>query len=189
MMNDERIVELLWERDESALNELLSRYGRYLRAIALRITGSAEDAEECVNDALDAAWNSIPPHRPEALSAYLAKLVRRVSLATVRRRNAAKRGGGDLPLPYEELEECVPSGGDLTKDLEAKELAAFLAGWLRSRPEKERTVFLKRYFFFQTVDRIAKETGLKKSSVKMTLLRCRERLREALIKEGYLNEN
>ncbi|MBR5114208.1 MAG: sigma-70 family RNA polymerase sigma factor [Oscillospiraceae bacterium] len=185
-MEDSRIVELFWARDEAAISEARGKYGRYCLSVAANILGSGEDAEETLSDALYAAWNAIPPHRPAMLSTFLGKLTRRAALKKVREASAQKRGGGQLALTLEELSECVSGSGSAEEAVEAAELARAVNAFLAALPAQERNIFLCRYWYLDPVADIASRFGCGQSKVKMTLKRTREKLRTHLEKEGYL---
>lgn len=125
-MNDSQIVELFWGRKESAIQEAQDRYGVYCAAIASHILNNREDVEECVSDAFLCAWNTIPPQRPELLSAFLGKLTRRYALRKLRENLAQKRGGGSVPEPFEEMENTLSANMDLDQILEAMDLSALI---------------------------------------------------------------
>lgn len=181
-MEDKRIVELFWQRSDDAVAETQRVYGKQLTALALRILGSAQDAEECVNDALLRAWNAIPPHRPAALGAFLAKIVRGLAIDRLRAREADKRGGGEYLLSLEELGECV---GGVETVFDKGALTDAIGAYLRSLSPEARWMFLRRYFDFESVRDIAKARGCTQSKVKSTLARARKGLRAHLEKEGF----
>lgn len=183
-MEDGRIVELYWQRDESAIAETQKKYGRYCRSIAENILHSAEDAEECENDTYIGAWSSMPPHRPAMLSTFLGKICRRAALKRLRSMSAEKRGGLDSLLALDELEDCIPAGQSIDDALEAKELAKTIDSFLDALPTDERRVFVCRYFYLDSVDSIASRFGFGRSKVKMMLKRTRDRLSQRLQKEG-----
>lgn len=184
-MEDSGIVELYWARSEQAIHETRSKYGAYCFSIANNILPYREDAEECVNDTWLAAWDSIPPNRPKALSTFLGKLTRRISIDRWRKLSAAKRGGGTVPVVLEELAECIPGGGDPEAEVEARELAEAVGGFLDTLPYIERRAFLMRYFDLAMVRAIACELHLSSGKVKAMLHRTRGKLRAYLKKEGY----
>ena len=179
-MEDSRIVELYWNRDEAAIDETERKYGTYCFSIANRILQNPADAQECVNDAWLGAWNAIPPHRPEVLSAFLGKITRRLSLKKYRDRSAEKRGGGSVEASLDELEECLPSGQSADDALAAAELTAILNAFLERLPIAERRVFLRRYWYFDPIREIAARYGYGESKVKMMLKRTRDALRAQL---------
>lgn len=185
-MEDREIVALYWARSERAIAETQKKYGAYLMHIALRILPSREDAEECVSDGYHGAWNAMPPHRPAALSAFLGKLVRRSAIDRFRRGRAEKRGGGELPLALEELGECVGGGAEIEDELERRELAEAVRRFLASLAETERSVFLSRYWYCESVKDIARRFGFTESKTAAMLHRTRQKLRAALEQEGML---
>lgn len=182
-MDDNDIVALYWDKSERALTETQAKYGAYCRAIAQRILGSGEDAEECAADTWLAAWNSIPPHRPENLSAYLGKLTRRIALKRLERRTAARRGGGEAALSLEELSECVSDTRSVESALEEKQLAAAISAYLRTLPVIKRRVFVCRYWHAYSVREIAERFGFSETKVANMLSRTRKGLRQYLEKE------
>ena len=175
-MDDGQIVALYWARDERALTESAAKYGAYCRAIAGRIVRSPEDAEECVNDTWTGAWNSIPPHRPERLSTYLGKLTRRISLNRLRAQSAEKRGGGEVPLALDELNEAVPDRGSVEEHLEAETLAGLIDAFLERLPTRERRVFVLRYYHLLPIRAICEQLGFSKSRTESMLFRTRKKL-------------
>ena len=185
-MEDREIVELFWQRNEDALEKSREKYGGLCFSVARRLLSCGEDAEEAVSDALLRAWNSIPPQRPDSLDAYLAKLVRRAAIDRLRYGSAGKRWSGEAALALDELGDCVPSGERTEERLEAAELAALIARFLRSRPEEARKVFLRRYWYVESIADIASSFGYSESKVKSLLFRTRKGLRRFLEKEGYL---
>ena len=187
-MNDGEIVSLFWERDERAVSESLNRYGRYCQSIAYGILPNPQDAEECVNDACMAAWNSIPPHRPAVLSSFLGKLTRRASLKKWRSYSAQKRGGGELPAALDELRDCIPSSLTLEAEVEERELARSIDAFLQKLPSGERRAFILRYWYLESIAAIAARLGYSQSKVKSMLHRSRGKLLEHLRKEGFFNE-
>lgn len=185
-MEDERIVDLYWQRSEKAVSETSAKYGRYCYAIACRILSSTEDAEESVNDTWLDAWNSMPPHRPAVLPAFLGKLTRRIAIDRWRGRRAGKRGGGETALALEELEECISSGYDVEREIEERELLEKINRFLAGLPREERDVFVARYFFLAGVSEIGEKFSFSQSKVKSMLLRTRKKLRADLEKEGLI---
>ncbi len=187
-MEDSQIVALYLQRDERAISLSAETYGGYCRSIAMRILRNPEDAEECVNDTWLHAWNSIPPHQPEVLSAYLGKLTRWICLKKWRALRSQKRGGGEVDLAYEELSESIPDSRPFNDILTEKALAESLTRFLKVLPEKERRVFLRRYWFFESVAQISSSMGFSQSKVKTMLWRIRKKLMDHLKKEGFLDE-
>lgn len=183
-MEDEHIIELYFARSEAAIVETSAKYGAFFRGISRNILNSEQDAEECVNDAYLSAWNSIPPKRPDNLRAYIARIVRNLSLNRWNKLNAAKRGGGEVPLALEELEGCIPAADTVQRETDRAELAGVLNSFLRGLGGEKRDVFLKRYWYLVPVKEIAEQYGMSESKVKSMLLRTRGKLREFLEKEG-----
>lgn len=185
-MNDDEIIRLLETRQEDAVSALSAEYGGYCRQIALRMTGQPEDAEEIVNDVWLRVWDSIPPQKPQSLRHYLAKLTRNLSFDLLKKQTAEKRGGNELPLVLEELENCLPAGETPESALSAKELGAAINRFLDSQPVRTQDVFLRRYFFSETVPEIAAHYRMREDNVRLTLSRTRAKLKLFLIKGGYL---
>ena len=181
------LVQLFTERSEEALAEAKRRYGSGLRAFARRILGSPEDAEEVENDVYLEAWNSIPPAEPESLKSFLFLLCRRRALDRLDARLTQKRGGGEAPLALEELDEVL-HGEDGRTWAEKLSLQSVMEAFLRGLPERERTIFLQRYWYFMSTAEIAKISGLKESHVRVLLHRGRKQLKERLKKEDLWDE-
>ena len=183
-MEDKEIISLYWKRDERAVSETSEKYGAYCYAIACNILSSPEDAEESVNDTWVGAWESMPPHKPDALSAFLGKIARRISLKRWRNRSAAKRGGGVVELALEELNESIPSGKTAEDALTERELPRLIDAFLDALPDVEQRVFVCRYWYLDSIADIAKRFGFTQSKIKSMLYRTRRKLRDYLRKEG-----
>ena len=182
-VRDEEIIELYFARDEKAVDETQKKYGKYLNTIAYNVLASSEDAEECENDTYVAAWYSIPPKRPERLSAYLGGMIRKIALNQLRRRNAEKRGGGEGVVCLHELEECLPDRMN-EESARSEEITAALNTFLRALDEGERNVFVCRYWYCFSISDIAKRFSMKENTVKSMLKRTRDKLRGFLGKEN-----
>ena len=181
-MDDGSIVALFWARDERALNETDRKYGRLCFNISYNILKNKQDAEECVNDTYVQAWNAMPPQKPFALGAFLGRIARNLSINVYRSRNTRKRGGGLTMTVIEELLEC---GGDSPEALlEAAELRRLLDRFLRSLPKKDCCIFLRRYWYVDTLEEIARRYGFSLGTVKSSLFRSRRKLKELLEQEG-----
>ena len=183
-MQDKQIVELYWSRNEAAITESQKKYGRYCRYIAYQILHDEEDAKEIENDTYLAAWNTIPPQKPDPLKPYLGTLCRRGALDRYDQKQAEKRGGGHLPIPLEELAECIPaddSGEDIVELIALRDAMNAFLSRLRRR---ERNVFVRRYFYMSAIAEIADEYFMTQSGVKMMLSRLRQKLKAHLEKEG-----
>ena len=187
-MEDQKIIELYFDRDERAITETQSKYGAYCYRVADNILRSAEDSEEVVNDTYVSAWNAIPPHRPNILSAFLAKITRRLSMKKLRYNTALKRSGDTAALALEELAQCVPSHRSVSEDIEAKEVGEMIDRFLQKLRAEDRRIFVCRYFYLESVEDIVKAFGCSRSKVYGSLERTRCRLREYLLKEGVFDE-
>ena len=184
-MEDSEIVDLYWDRDESAIAHTQEKYDRYLTKIAWNILANAEDSRESVNDTYLAAWNSMPPHRPGVLSTYLGKITRRISIDCFRGRNRDKRRDSQYALSLEELGECV-SGGNTTEEIvNVKLLADSIGIYLRLQSPRARTAFLARYYYLDSLKEVAAACGMTESQTKSLLYRTRVGLKEYLRKEGF----
>ena len=183
-MEDAQIIDLFWARSERAIAEADARHGRYCRAIAFSILRSPEDSEECVNDTWLRAWEAMPPKRPGCLSAFLGKLTRNLALNRYRRLRADKRGGGQVPLALEELGECAAAQSGMEGVEDRALILSVLDGFLASLSQRDRMVFLRRYWYFSPVAEIAGDYRLSQSNVKMILARSRKKLKAALEREG-----
>ena len=177
-VEDEAIVALYWARDEEAIRETDSKYGRMLLRLADRILRSPSDSEEALNDSYLAAWNSMPENRPDYLGGYMAKIIRNLSLNRYEKSRTAKRGGNAILC---ELSECVTSDFvDPASDYENEQLRLRIETFLSGLDTEKRVVFVKRYFFSEALSDISEETGLSESKLKSMLLRMRRKLKEVL---------
>ena len=184
-MSDIEIVRLLFDRDEEGIKAAVRKYKSYCMKIAENITGSREDAEECVNDAFLKAWELIPPNRPEMLSTFLGKLTRNVAINRRKMNTAEKRGRGEAALVLEELSETVKGNEDVEREFDRQELSREINAFLETLPEHKRNIFISRYWYCDSVKNIAAEWGMSRTSVSVMLHRLREKLREYLRKRGY----
>ncbi|MBQ5749297.1 MAG: sigma-70 family RNA polymerase sigma factor [Oscillospiraceae bacterium] len=183
-MEDTKIIDLYWARNEQALSETDRKYGQYCRSIALNILKDHRDSDECVSDTYLHAWNAMPPQRPNILSAFLGRITRNLSFDRYKAANAQKRGGGALPAALDELHECIPSASSVEDAMDEKELARTIDAFLRTLPERECNIFLRRYWYADSIRTIAERMRLPENSVKSMLFRTREKLRAVLEKEG-----
>lgn len=185
-MDDKKIVELFLERSETAIDLCSLKYGEKLKRIALNVCSDAGVAEECLNDALLAAWDSIPPNEPgDYLFAYLAKIVRAKALNRVRANSAVKRSA-ELVALTEELQSCIPSGESSEAAAEGAELSRAVSTFLKGLPEEKRRLFIRRYWYMDPIRDIAERFSLREGKVKSVLFRTRNELKEYLKKEGYI---
>ena len=185
-MEDREIVNLYWQRNQNAINETASKYGNYCKTIANNILHNLEDSEECVNDTYLNAWNSIPPHRPNVLSAFLGQITRHLSFDKLRYKNADKRGGGEIHLVLDELAECVSGTENVESEIERKELINVINDFLNTLSQEKSNIFLCRYWYAYPVSKIAKQFGLTENNVSVTLNRTRKKLKERQNKEMKL---
>ena len=185
-MEDSQIVELYLSRDESAVAHTGEKYGARLRAIAHRITEDPGAAEECENDTYLEAWNAIPPHEPRSyLFAFLARITRHLALDRCKERSRQKRSGQLVPLTRE-MEQCIPSPHDPEKVVDARLLSAAVSAFLRTIGQEQRNIFLRRYWYLDSVSDIAARFSISQSKVKTTLFRTRNALKQYLKKEDFL---
>lgn len=184
-MDDKEIVALYHKRDERAVKETSRKYGKYLAAVARNILGNATETHDCVNDTYMKAWEAMPPHAPDILSAFLAAITRRLSIDVWRRNHAEKRSGSQLALSLEELSECVSGKASAEERAEVSELSAAISRFLWEQPEKARLAFTARYFYLDSLKDAARLCGLSEGGVKSLLFRTRAALKEYLLKEGF----
>lgn len=181
-VEDKNIVDLYWNRKDSAIVETSEKYGSYLFKISFNILYSKEDSEECVNDTYLKAWNSIPPNRPKLLKAFLGKITRNLSI-DLYRKNRTKGRSGEVEIAIEELEGVIPSGEDIFKTLDEKYLVEKINEFLESINRQDRKIFLLRYFYLHSSKDIEKLTDIKVSTINTILYRTRNKLKEHLEKE------
>ena len=184
-IGDSRVVERLFQRDESGLREVESRYKKQLTAFSARFLSDTRDQEEAVNDAFMKLWNSIPPERPKSLPAYLLTLQRRASIDILRRKNRQKEVPGELLGSLSELEEILPDRKTTEDEVFSRELGRCISTFLRKQPERTRAVFMRRYYGAESIGEIAKEFFLSRSTVEKTLKNTRDSLKQYLEREGF----
>lgn len=183
-MEDHKIVDLYWARNEQGIAESDRKYGKILRSLSFSLLSSHEDAEECVNDTYLDAWNAMPTARPTYLGAFLSKITRRISIDRFRADHRQKRGGMGVIL--EELSDCIPSPDTVERDYESKRLTRTLEAFLAKQETEKRVMFVRRYFYSQSVGEIALALKVTESKVKVTLYRLREALRQELEEQEFL---
>lgn len=179
----EKILLLLWQRSEKAISEMAREFGPRLYRTAMNILGIHEDAEETVSDTYMALWNEIPPQKPEPLAPYVYKTGRNIAYNRARSNSALKRCGYDVPL--EELAGCI-AGPDLWETLDARALGRSMDAFLWGESSQTRRIFLRRYWFGDSVAEIAKDLDMTENAVSVRLHRTREKLKDHLTKEGFL---
>ncbi len=184
-MEDKEIIARFFARDEGAVQAAQQRYGAYCAAVAKNILQDPGAAEECVNDAWLKCWQTIPPQRPASLKGYAGRIVRNLALSALRAEKAQKRGGGQAQLALDELSEVV-SGGDTPEGaLDRQAFRSALDGFFAGLPENHRNLFLRRYWYLDSVEQLAKRFGMSKTQVTTTLHRLRQKLRVHLQQEGF----
>lgn len=183
-MDDARIIQLYWDRDEQAIRATSEKYGRYCASIARNILGNPEDAEECVNDTYLHAWNAMPPHRPALLPTFLGRLTRNLSLNKCRYLTARRRSGVTLAL--EELSDVVSGTALPEQELQSRELLAAIDAFLAALPQKKRRIFVCRYWYFDSIPSIAAQFGTTENAVSAVLSRTRRKLCHHLAGRGFL---
>ena len=187
-MEDTAIIDLYWKRDEKAIEETDRKYGNYCYTVADNILGSREDSEECVSDTWLRAWNSMPPQRPGILRAFLAKITRNLAFDRYRARSAKKRGSGAMEAVLDELAECADPSGSWNAEAayEARELGAAINRFAGELPERECSLFVRRYFFAEEIPDIARRYQMTENHVTVSLSRIRKKLRKYLTEGGYM---
>lgn len=184
-MVDEKIIAQYWNRDETAISATAEKYGPYCYSIAWNILQNPEDSEECVNDTWYRAWNAIPPQRPGRLKLFLAKITRNLAFDCFRAMSAQKRAG-QMTLILEELSQCIPAVGSAEEEVMADELRQAINSFVRRLPAREGNIFVRRYFFAESLQQISGKYGMSANSVAVSLSRTRKKLRAYLESEEYL---
>lgn len=184
-MQDEQIVNLYWQRDESALRETEVRYGHYLTKIAYNILSDLEDSKESVNDTYLKAWNSMPPQKPSVLATYLGKITRQVSIDIFRSKNRKKRQASQYALSLSELEECVSRGNTTEDQVDIHLLTDAIGRYLSQLSPEARNLFVGRYYYFDSLKEVAAYYGFSESKAKSMLHRTRIGLKKYLEQEGF----
>ncbi|HZJ56636.1 MAG TPA: sigma-70 family RNA polymerase sigma factor [Clostridia bacterium] len=181
-MEDSKIIDLYWSRNEQAITETQTKYGALCYSIAINILYDALDSEECVNDTYNKAWQSIPPKHPNSLAAYLGRIARNLSINRWNKNHAQKRfGGTDILLS--ELSQCIPSRQTVEGEIQSKEITKVLDCWLRSLPQEDRILFLRRYWFCEALNALADECNITPNKLAGRMYRLRQSLRRELEKE------
>ena len=184
-MDDVGIVGLFLGRSERAIDELSSKYGALCMNVSVNILKSHEDAEECVNDAYMKVWEHIPPDEPKSLSAYLLRIVRNLSVNRLRDASRDKRSA-NFASCIDELEELIPSAASVEDEISAKELGKYISEYLRTLSKENRTIFVRRFWYTDSIESIAKTVGMREGSVRTRLTRLRAGLKEYLIEKGVM---
>ena len=179
-MDDKELIRLFQERDERAVTECERQYAAFCRRIAANLLDRPEDVEEVLNDVWLAAWQRIPPLVPDSMKAFLGKLTRDAAVSRFRENHAAKRGGGDPSLMPDELDDCIPSSFSVEEEIEARELSRLIDSWLRAQKTDERVLFVRRYYFGESVKALAAAYGCSEARMAQIMLRLRRSLKKAV---------
>ena len=183
-MEDTKIIDLYWDRDQSAIEQTAQKYGRYCGKIAKNILFNKEDCEECVNDTWLRAWNAMPEERPSILSSFLGAITRNLCLDRYRKQHTAKRGNGEAAYIFDEMMD-FPDEKEPSHYIEEQELILSINRFLKNLPTEQRVIFVRRYWYFDSVADIAERCGCSEGRIKTILFRVRGKLTEYLKKEGY----
>lgn len=184
-MEDSGILDLFFERSEEAIRELDKKYGAAVKRTAANILRDRQDVEECVNDTYLGVWNTVPPQRPSPLVSYVCRIARNLAVNRYHA-NTALRRCGQYDLVLDELEECIPSGVSVETEIEAKELTEAINRFLHTISKEDRFLFVRRYWYGDSVSRIAAMTDSTANRISVRLFRIREKLQHRLMKEGLL---
>lgn len=185
-MNDLQIIDLYWQRNSDAISYTAQKYGNYCLSVARNILCNIQDAEECVNDTWVGAWNAMPDNRPNNLRIFLGAITRRIACSRVRMEYTQKRGKGQIPLILEELDTCLPTSPSAAHVVEAKELEEYINVFLHTLPKQECNIFLRRYWFAESINQISHRYDTNPNTIKSSLYRSRRKLRAFLEKEGLI---
>ena len=185
-MEDNKIIDLYWERSEIAISETAKKYSRYCHSISFNILHNKEDAEECVNDTYLNAWNAIPPKRPNCLATFLGKITRNLSLDKFKKYSAERRGHGQMEIALSELDEVLPSTTSVEQAIDEKELMKLLNEFLGGLPKQKRIMFVQRYWYLMPIKTMAEQLSISESQVKSALFRIRNELKSYFEREGVV---
>lgn len=183
-MEDLQIINLYFNRDETAISETDKKYGAFCHSVALNVLSTKSDAEECVNDTYLQAWNRIPPQRPVKLGTWLGRVVRNIAINLWKKNRRQKRYAG-IEQFFDELQDCIPSPKSVDCEIEEKELAEAISEWLLSLSKSDRILFTRRYWFGKSLNELAKEAGTKPNSLAKRMYKLRQALKFKLEQEGY----
>ena len=184
-MDDEKIVELYWERDEKAIEETDFKYKKYLLSIAYNVLHDRLDCEECLNDTYLGAWNAMPPSRPNVLKAFLTTIARRIAIKRYHSNVRQKVIPSEMTVSLSELEDFMADDGDVDSELDAERLGRVISGFVRSLSERRQFIFMSRYYVADPIDTIAGDLGVSRSTVNKEIAAIKRGLKEKLESEGY----
>lgn len=184
-MDDNGIIQLYWDRNDQAITATSEKYGHYCKVIAKNILSNEEDAEECVNDTYLNAWNAMPTHWPKYLATFLGKITRNLSFDKYRRDHTKRRGGGEIALVLDELTDCVSDADNVEQIIDRQELIKTIDSFVRSLSIDKRNIFVRRYWYADSVSDIARAYGMLQGTVSKTLERTRKQLKAYLAERGF----
>ncbi len=184
-MDDNKIIDLYFDRNQLAIGATENKYSAYCKQICMNILHDEQDTEEILSDTYLKLWNTIPPQKPQSLMAYIAKIARNLSINKLKAKNAQKRSDDESPLSYDELDVCTPSNVNVESEAEVNLLSKQISQFLYTQKEDARNIFIRRYFYCDSIEVISERFSFSISKVKSTLMRTREKLRIYLEKEGY----
>lgn len=187
-MNDQQIIELYMERSEKAVSETYDKYSAYCNSISFSILQNSEDAEECVNDTFQKAWESIPPNKPSNLKAFLGKIARNISLNRLKHSKTQKRDSGKIDVLLSELEECISDKFSVENEIDSKQLSQSINTFLEGLTTEKRKIFVGRYWYTRSIREISVQYGISEEKIKSILFRLRKQLKSHLEKEGMIYE-
>ena len=182
-MEDTAIVDLYWQRSDRAISETDRKYGRYCHSIAFNFVRNNEDAEECVNDTYFALWNALPSQKPSIFSAFIGRITRNLALKKYEYISASKRNPA-VVTSFEELSDCVSGTDNVESEVESRQIENMISTFLWRQGEEKRNVFIRRYWYFDSIETICSSTGFSQSKVKSMLYEMRRKLRANLEREG-----
>ena len=189
LLSDEKIIEMYWDRDERAISETDRKYGKYLYAIAYNIVHDHPDCEECLNDTYLGTWNKIPPARPTAFQSFLSKIMRNIAIDRFRKNTAQRRVPSEMTVSLGELDECIADHSDIEEDRLVRELAVMLNQFLSGLPKRRQFVFVCRYYYADSVAKIAEMLGLSEKTIRRDISQMKADLKAFLEKGGYFYES
>lgn len=184
-LDDEKIIDLYWDRDEQAIDETEFKYKNYLYVIIYNILNEKLDCEECLNDTYLGAWNAMPPSRPDALKAFLTVIARRTAIKRYHRRIRQRAVPSEMTVSLSEIEAFVSGDDDVAENFDAERLGRIISDFVRSLTQRRQFIFMSRYYAAESIDDIAKNLNLSRSMINKELKAIRESLRQTLQKEGY----
>lgn len=185
LIEDEKIIQLYFDRNEKAIQATADKYGHYCNSIAYQILNNREDAEECVTDTYLKAWNSIPPNKPSILRLFLGKITRNRAFDLYKKNTADKRGGGEVTIVLDELADCVASGSEPDKEFNRKQMQDAINSFLGTLSKEKCAIFVRRYWYAESISEISKRYSMSENYVSVSLCRLRKKLYDYLIERGF----